>query len=108
MGIFTTWITLYAVAVIAQETASTTCEAYSRVTVDNYGVTNWIEEPWAPDGQQCVTIDGHDGTSVSWHSNFSWSEPRDWLISAPYATPQNFEMRPLGDHVSLPTTWEWR
>ena len=73
MKTVTTLISLYVLAATAQDTSTSTCEIYGGLSTDKYWVTNWVAEYYAPEGQQCITLDGSDGTSVSWHSNFTWS-----------------------------------
>lgn len=104
-----TFVLLLASGSSAQNSpGDSTCENFSGLSTENYWVSSWVAEPYAPEGQQCITLDKSDEKSISWHANWTWSEDATWMISAPYSSIPNFKQHVLGDIASLPTAWEWR
>jgi hypothetical protein len=88
---------------------ASTCQYYDGINTPKYRLQNWVEENYLPEtAEQCVGLDGYDDYSVSYHANFSYSPTAGWLLGYPNVGLKEWERRSLEDHVSIPTSWEWR
>jgi hypothetical protein len=111
MLFFRSFVLLGASAAVATLVLSTdsTCEFYGGLSTGEYGVSNYVEENYLPDtASQCVTITAGTEESISYQANFSFSPASDWMVGFPGVSKRNWERRSLAEHLSIPTTWEWR
>lgn len=96
-------------ATVRQRDEAATCEYPGSIQTSQYNINNWMEENYLPENaQQCVTLDGSDGDSIRFHSNFTYSPAQKWIVGYPNVSPKGWEKRPIEDHESIPTEWEWR
>ncbi|KAM0268860.1 hypothetical protein ACHAQH_009908 [Verticillium albo-atrum] len=87
--------------------SSTFCDDWGSAVAGPYTIYNnlWGKGA-ATSGQQCTTLSGLSGSSVSWSSSWSWAGGPTSVKSYPNAVV-SLNKRPLSQVSSIPTAWSW-
>ncbi|RLN44649.1 hypothetical protein BBJ29_001169 [Phytophthora kernoviae] len=100
--------TLFAVTVSAAALsaafAADFCDQWGTATTDNYIIYNNLwGESYATSGSQCTGLDSSSGSTVAWHTNWTWEGASSSVKSYANAALQ-FDAVQLSSVSSIPTT----
>lgn len=84
------------------------CEQYGSTTTGSYIVyNNMWGQSYDTSGTQCTGVDSLSGSTISWHTSWSWSGSTSQVKS--YANVAlDFTAKTLNSISSIPSSWEWR
>ncbi|KAE8901472.1 hypothetical protein PF005_g9566 [Phytophthora fragariae] len=105
---------IFATAIVAAVALTTTgtsaddfCDQWGTTTTDNYIIYNNLwGESYATSGSQCTGLDSSSGSSVAWHTNWTWTGASSNVKSYANADLQ-FDAVQLSSVSSIPTTMEY-
>lgn len=106
---FILYVGVCAAFVSAVTASDSTCEIYGYISTEGYRASNYMSEYYLPAAAaQCLTLDGGDAESISYSANYTFDPSSDWMVGFPGVSMIGWQRRPLDEHLSIPTTWEWR
>ncbi|RLN90906.1 hypothetical protein BBJ28_00000323 [Nothophytophthora sp. Chile5] len=102
---------LFAVAVSAAAVSSVVaddfCDQWGTTTSGDYIIYNDLwGESYATSGSQCTGLDSNDGSTIAWHTNYSWAGASTQVKSYANAALQ-FDAVQLSGVSSIPSTMEY-
>ncbi|RLN91618.1 hypothetical protein BBJ28_00010787 [Nothophytophthora sp. Chile5] len=102
---------LFAVAVSAAAVSSVVaddfCDQWGTTTSGDYIIYNDLwGESYATSGSQCTGLDSNDGSTIAWHTNYSWAGASTQVKSYANAALQ-FDAVQLSSVSSIPSTMEY-
>ncbi|KAE9037272.1 hypothetical protein PR003_g5801 [Phytophthora rubi] len=103
---------IFATAIVVAVALATTsaddfCDQWGTTTTDNYIIYNNLwGESYATSGSQCTGLDSSGGSSVAWHTNWTWTGASSNVKSYANAALQ-FDAVQLSSVSSIPTTMEY-
>ncbi|EAU31682.1 endoglucanase I precursor [Aspergillus terreus NIH2624] len=101
------YIAVSTLALTAAAQVSTLCGQYSSYTSGAYTVNNNLWGQGSGSGSQCTYVDWVSGSSVAWHTSWTWSGGSSSVKS--YANSQlSFRKQLVSGIHSIPTTVDWR
>ena len=84
------------------------CDQWGSVTTGSYIVYNDLwGQSYDEDGTQCTGVDSLSGSTIAWHTSFSWSGASSQVKSYANVALQ-FTAKTLKSVSSIDTTWKWR
>ena len=84
------------------------CDQWGSVTTGSYILYNDLwGQSYDTSGTQCTGVDSLSGTTLAWHTSFSWSGASSQVKSYANAALQ-FTAKTLCSISSINTTWKWR
>ncbi|EGZ25668.1 putative glycoside hydrolase family 12 protein, partial [Phytophthora sojae] len=99
--------TAMAAAALAAAYADDFCDQWGTTTTDNYIIYNNLwGESYATSGSQCTGLDSSSGSTVAWHTNWTWTGASSNVKSFANAALQ-FDAVQLSSVSSIPTTMEY-
>lgn len=83
------------------------CGDWDNVVVNDYTLYNnlWGKGA-ATSGSQCTTLDGVSGSTIKWHSAWSWAGGQYSVKSYPNVVVKTQQV-PISKVASIPSTWKW-
>ena len=83
------------------------CGDWDNVVVNDYTLYNnlWGKGA-ATSGSQCTTLDGTSGSTIKWHSAWSWAGGKNSIKSFPNVVVKTNAV-PISKIKSIPSTWNW-
>jgi len=87
--------------------ATEMCGDWDNVVVQDYTLYNnlWGKGS-ATSGSQCTTLDSSSGSTIKWHSAWSWAGGQYNVKSYPNVVVKTQQV-PISKIKSIPTTWNW-
>jgi xyloglucan-specific endo-beta-1,4-glucanase len=87
--------------------ATEMCGDWDNVAVQDYTLYNnlWGKGS-ATSGSQCTTLDGSSGSTIKWHSAWSWAGGQYNVKSYPNVVVKSQNVA-ISKIKSIPTTWSW-
>ena len=87
--------------------ATEMCGDWDNVAVQDYTLYNnlWGKGS-ATSGSQCTTLDGSSGSTIKWHSAWSWAGGQYNVKSYPNVVVKSQNVA-LSKIKSIPSTWSW-
>lgn len=84
------------------------CDQYATANQGDFILYNnaWGQDQ-ADNGSQCTGLDSGRGSSIAWHSGWTWQGGEGSVKSFPNAAYQ-FDAKTLDSVKSITTKWEWR
>jgi xyloglucan-specific endo-beta-1,4-glucanase len=83
------------------------CDQWGTATTDDYIIYNNLwGESYATSGSQCTGLDSSSGSTVAWHTNWTWAGASSSVKSYANAALQ-FDAVQLSGVSSIPTTMEY-
>ncbi|ETK77161.1 hypothetical protein L915_16595 [Phytophthora nicotianae] len=83
------------------------CDQWGTATTDNYILYNNLwGESYATSGSQCTGLDSSSGSTISWHTNWTWAGASSNVKSYANAALQ-FDAVQLSSISSIPTTMDY-
>lgn len=83
------------------------CGDWDNVVVNDYTLYNnlWGKGA-ATSGSQCTTLDGTSGSTIKWHSAWSWAGGQYSIKSFPNVVVKT-DAKQVSKIKSMPSTWTW-
>lgn len=83
------------------------CGQWDTINKGDYIVYNnlWGQDN-ADSGEQCTGLDAQNGTSLAWHTRWTWTGGQGQVKSFANAA-YTFEPKQLSEVTKIPTTWKW-
>lgn len=84
------------------------CDQYGTVSEGSYTVYNnlWGQE-YDYGGKQCTGVDSFSGSTIAWHTSWSWAGSSNQVKS--YASVGlQFTAKQLSAVSSIKSSWDWR
>ncbi|KAG1696309.1 hypothetical protein DVH05_018856 [Phytophthora capsici] len=92
---------------LATAHAADFCDQWGTATTDNYIIYNNLwGESYATSGSQCTGLDSNSGSTVAWHTNWTWVGASSSVKSYANAALQ-FDAVQLSSVSSIPSTIEY-
>jgi len=87
--------------------ATELCGDWDNVVVQDYTLYNnlWGKGS-ATSGSQCTYLDGSSGSTIKWHSTWSWAGAQYNVKSYPNVVVKSQQV-PISKIKSIPTKWSW-
>lgn len=84
------------------------CDQWGSVETGSYTVYNnlWGEAN-ADSGSQCTGVDSLSGSTLAWHTSWSWTGGTGQVKSYANVVLSDITQKQLSAISSLPTTWKW-
>ncbi|KAG3112450.1 hypothetical protein PI124_g8325 [Phytophthora idaei] len=100
-------LTAIMTASLATVYADDFCDQWGTATTDDYIVYNNLwGESYATSGSQCTGLNSSSGSTIAWHTNWTWAGASSNVKSYANAALQ-FDAVPLSSISSIPTTMEY-
>ncbi|KAK1935134.1 Xyloglucan-specific endo-beta-1 [Phytophthora citrophthora] len=94
-------------AVVTSTYADVFCDQWGTATTDDYIIYNNLwGESYATSGSQCTGLDSSSGSTVAWHTNWTWTGASSNVKSYANAALQ-FDAVQLSSVSSIPSTLEY-
>lgn len=105
--LFASGMAMLATASPLSRRANEMCGDWDNVVVNDFTLYNnlWGKGA-ASSGNQCTTLDGNDGTTIKWHSTWSWAGGENSIKSFPNVVVKT-EAVPISQIKSIPSKWTW-
>jgi xyloglucan-specific endo-beta-1,4-glucanase len=87
--------------------ATALCGDWDNVIVGDYTLYNnlWGKSA-ATSGSQCTTLDSSTGSTIAWHSSWTWAGGKTSIKSYPNVVVKTRAV-PISQIKSIPSTWNW-